>query len=295
MPSDIKRKPEWLRRALKTNENFRNLKTLVNSERLNTVCEEAMCPNIHECWGTHKTASFMILGDTCTRRCRFCAVKTGIPENPDQQEPDRIADAVTEMDLAHVVITMVNRDDLEDGGAGLLASTVNRIHGKAPGCTVEVLSSDLMGNKESIKILVNSKPEITGHNLETIRRLTPNVRSRSSYDRSLEFLDTVRNIDPQALIKSSLMLGLGETKIEIMEAMEDLLANGVTLLNLGQYLQPSKTHIPVKKYWHPDEFLELAEIAQEKGFVHCEAGPLVRSSYHAGEQFRIYLRENAGK
>lgn len=290
MQSDIKRKPEWLRTALRTNGNFKSIRSLVNTERLHTVCEEARCPNIHECWGTHKTASFMILGDTCTRCCRFCAVKTGPPEKPDPEEPGRIAEAVSEMKLKHVVITMVTRDDLEDGGAAILADTVRKIHIKNPGCTVETLSSDFTGKRNSIEILVKSRPEISGHNLETVRRLTPLVRSKSTYEQSLDFLKTVHAFDPETLTKSSLMLGLGEKKDEILQTMDDLLEAGVTLLNLGQYLQPSVKHIPVEKYWHLDEFLSLALEAEKRGFIHCESGPLVRSSYHAGEQFRIYKR-----
>lgn len=283
-------KPEWLKIKLNTNANFKYLKGLMKEQRLTTVCEEAKCPNIHECWGEHRTATFMILGDTCTRRCRFCAVKTGLPRTLDRDEPRRVAESVAQMELNHVVITMVNRDELADGGATILAETVRRIHDAAPETTVEVLSSDLMGDPQSIRIACESHPEIMSHNLETVRRLTPNVRSRSTYERSLEFLRLAKEIDPESATKSSLMLGLGETREEILEAMDDLLANGVSLLNLGQYLQPTRTHLPVQKYWTPEEFAELAERALEKGFRHCEAGPLVRSSYHAGEQYESYRR-----
>lgn len=283
-------KPEWLKIRLNTNSNYKYVKAQVKEHHLNTVCEEARCPNIHECWGEHRTATFMILGDTCTRRCRFCAVKTGLPRALDEDEPRRVAESVSAMDLAHVVITMVNRDELADGGAHVLAETVRQIHSQAPRTTVEVLSSDLMGDRESIRIACESRPEIMSHNLETVRRLTPQVRSRSTYDRSLLFLRLAREIDPESATKSSLMLGLGETRDEILEAMDDLLENNVSLLNLGQYLQPTRTQLPVQKYWTPEEFAELRDRALEKGFVHCESGPLVRSSYHAGEQFEHFKR-----
>lgn len=284
-------KPEWLKIRLNTNDNFKYLKGLMRENRLTTVCEEARCPNIHECWGEHRTATFMILGDTCTRRCRFCAVKTGLPRVLDHDEPRRVAESVAEMNLSHVVITMVNRDELADGGASILAETVRRIHDASARTTVEVLSSDLMGDPPSIRIACESHPEIMSHNLETVRRLTPNVRSRSTYDRSLRFLKLAKEIDPESVTKSSLMLGLGETRDEILEAMDDLLANDVSLLNLGQYLQPTRTHLPVQKYWTPEEFAELRDAAVAKGFTHCEAGPLVRSSYHAGEQYETYRRQ----
>lgn len=286
----VKPKPEWLKIRLNTNANYKFVRGQVKGHQLTTVCEEARCPNIHECWGEHRTATFMILGDTCTRRCRFCAVKTGLPRVLDEDEPMRVAETVRAMDLAHVVITMVNRDDLDDGGARILAETVRQIHAQAPGTTVEVLSSDLMGDRESIRIACESRPEIMSHNLETVRRLTPNVRSRSTYERSLLFLRLAKEIAPDSVTKSSLMLGLGETRDEILEAMEDLLESKVGLLNLGQYLQPTRTHLSVQKYWTPEEFTELKERALEKGFVHCESGPLVRSSYHAGEQYELYRR-----
>ncbi len=286
----VNRKPEWLKVQLNTNENFKYLKHLMREERLNTVCEEARCPNIHECWGEHRTATFMILGDTCTRRCRFCAVKTGLPRVLDREEPYRVADSTAKMGLKHVVLTMVNRDELKDGGADIMAETVRAIRKTAPGCSIEVLSSDLMGREESIRILADSKPDILSHNIETVRRLTPYVRSRSTYDRSMHFLKLSKEIDPEAVTKSSIMLGLGETAEEVAEVMDDLLAAGVTMMNIGQYLQPSRNHIPVDRYWEPAEFDELREIALSKGFAHCEAGPLVRSSYHAGEQYETYRR-----
>jgi lipoic acid synthetase len=203
MPVEVTRKPDWLKIQLNTNDNFRYLKRLMKEERLNTVCEEARCPNIHECWGEHRTATFMILGDTCTRRCRFCAVKTGLPSAVDLGEPRRVAESVAAMDLKHVVITMVNRDDLKDGGAEIMANTVRAIHREADGCSVEVLTSDFMGNRAAIEAVMASQPEIMSHNLETIRRLTPQVRSRSDYDRSMQVLLAAHEIDPERATKSS--------------------------------------------------------------------------------------------
>ena len=290
MATQITRKPDWLKIQLNTNDNFRYLKKLMREERLNTVCEEARCPNIHECWGQHRTATFMILGDTCTRRCRVCSVKTGLPSMLDLGEPKRVADSVAKMDLRHVVITMVNRDDLKDGGAEVMANTVRAIHGATDECTVEVLTSDFMGNRAAIETVMAAVPAIMSHNLETVRRLTSQVRSRSDYDRSLRVLKTAREITPDAVTKSSLMLGLGESRDEVLEAMDDLRDHDIQILNLGQYLQPSRTHLPVQRYWMPEEFDELRERAMERGFVHCDAGPLVRSSYHAGEGYEAYRK-----
>ncbi|MFP4151753.1 MAG: lipoyl synthase [Alkalispirochaeta sp.] len=291
MCADTMRKPDWLKIQLNTNDSFRYLKQLMREERLNTVCEEARCPNIHECWGRHRTATFMILGDTCTRRCRFCAVKTGLPGAVDYGEPKRVAESVRKMELRHVVITMVNRDDLKDGGAEVMAATVRAIHSIAKGCTVEVLTGDFLGDPAAIAAVIAAKPEIMSHNIETVRRLTRQVRSRSDYDRSLEVLRLSREIDPSIVTKSSIMLGLGETVTDIEEAMDDLRSVGVGLLNIGQYLQPSRTHLPVQRYWNPAEFDALRETALEKGFVHCDAGPLVRSSYHADEGYEEYRKK----
>jgi lipoyl synthase len=279
------RKPDWFKIRLNPNRNFKDLKNLVSERKLHTVCQEASCPNVHECWGTYRTAAFMVLGDVCTRHCSFCDVRTGKPGEVDNLEPDRVAQSVLAMKLSHAFITMVNRDDLEDGGAGILARTVSSIHETVPDCSVEVLSSDLNGKESSITILVESRPEIIGHNIETVRRLTPVVRSRSDYDRSLAFLKSVKSIDSGRITKSSIMLGLGEAKEEVLGAMDDLRSAAVDMLNIGQYLQPSRENAAVIKYWHPDEFAELKEEALTRGFIHCESGPLVRSSYHAGEQF----------
>ncbi|WP_018921855.1 lipoyl synthase [Salsuginibacillus kocurii] len=278
------RKPEWLKIKLNTNESYKGLKKMMREKNLNTVCEEAKCPNIHECWAVRKTATFMILGDVCTRACRFCAVKTGLPNELDWDEPKRLAESVEQMGLKHVVITAVARDDLKDGGAGVFAETVRAVRRVNPFCTIEVLPSDMMGLEENLKTLMEARPNIMNHNIETVRRLTPRVRARATYDRSLEFLRYAKELHPDIPTKSSLMVGLGETKEEIIETMDDLRAQDVNIMTIGQYLQPSKKHLKVERYYSPDEFAELKDIAMEKGFDHCESGPLVRSSYHADEQ-----------
>jgi lipoic acid synthetase len=279
------RKPEWLKIRLGTTESYVAVKKEVRAQELHTVCEEARCPNLHECWGTHRTASFMILGDSCTRRCRFCAVGTGLPGEVDRLEPLRVAAAVSRMGLKHAHVTMVDRDDLADGGAAMMAATVRAIRARIPDCSIEILTSDFMGSREAIRAVVESGADIVSHNVETVRRLTPLVRSRSSYDRSLEFLRVAKDLDPSGVTKSSIMLGLGETPEEVVSALDDLRAARVDMVNIGQYLQPTRNNLPVDKYWHPDEFARLKKIAIEKGFLYCEAGPLVRSSYHAGEQY----------
>jgi lipoyl synthase len=281
---EVQRKPEWLKIKLNTNENYTGLKKMMREKSLHTVCEEAKCPNIHECWAVRRTATFMILGDVCTRACRFCAVKTGLPTELDWQEPERVADSVTLMNLKHVVVTAVARDDLKDGGAAVFAETVRAIRRKNPFTSIEVLPSDMGGVLENLQALMDARPDILNHNIETVKRLTPRIRARATYDRSLEFLRRSKELQPDIPTKSSIMVGLGETKEELIEAMDDLRANNVDILTLGQYLQPSKKHLEVVKYYHPDEFAELKEIALQKGFSHCEAGPLVRSSYHADEQ-----------
>jgi lipoic acid synthetase len=282
--AEQRRKPEWLKIKLNTNQNYTGIKKMMREKSLHTVCEEARCPNIHECWAERRTATFMILGDTCTRACRFCAVKTGLPTELDWKEPERVADSVSIMNLKHVVVTAVARDDLKDGGAAIFAETIKAIRRKSPFTTVEVLPSDMGGIIENLEILMNAKPDILNHNIETVERLTPTVRARAKYDRSLEFLRRAKELQPAIPTKSSLMVGLGETKEEILAVMDDLRANHVDILTIGQYLQPTKKHLSVEKYYHPDEFLELKEIALTKGFSHCESGPLVRSSYHADEQ-----------
>ncbi|MBP3038648.1 lipoyl synthase [Bacillaceae bacterium Marseille-Q3522] len=278
------RKPEWLNIKLNTNKHYTGLKKMMREKSLHTVCEEAKCPNIHECWAARRTATFMILGNICTRACRFCAVNTGLPTELDWQEPERVADSVSIMNLKHVVVTAVARDDLKDGGAAVFAETIRAIRRKNPFTSVEVLPSDMGGVYESLKTLMDARPDIFNHNIETVERLSPRVRARATYKRSLEVLRRAKELQPDIPTKSSLMVGLGETKEEIIQTMDDLRANNVDIMTIGQYLQPTKKHLKVVKYYHPDEFAELREIAMEKGFSHCEAGPLVRSSYHADEQ-----------
>lgn len=291
--TEYKRKPEWLKIKLNTNENYTGLKKMMRSKNLHTVCEEAKCPNIHECWAVRKTATFMILGAVCTRACRFCAVKTGLPTELDLQEPERVADSVVQMGLKHVVITAVARDDLKDGEQIVFAETVRAVRRKNPFTSIEVLPSDMGGVEENLKMLMDAKPDILNHNIETVRRLSDRVRARAKYERSLEFLRRAKEMRPDIPTKSSIMVGLGETREDLIEAMDDLRANNVDILTLGQYLQPSKKHLPVLKYYPPAEFAELKEIALSKGFSHCEAGPLVRSSYHADEQVRSAKEKTA--
>jgi len=284
MSVDYVRKPEWLKIKLNTNEQYTGLKKMMREKKLHTVCEEAKCPNIHECWAVRRTATFMILGSICTRACRFCAVQTGLPTELDWAEPERVAESVEQMGLKHVVITAVARDDLKDGGAAVFAETVRAIRRRNPFCSIEVLPSDMKGVSDNLKTLMDAKPDILNHNIETVRRLTPRVRARATYERSLEFLRRSKEMNPAIPTKSSIMIGLGETKEEIIETMDDLRSNDVDIMTIGQYLQPTKHHLKVEKYWSPEEFAELKIIAMSKGFSHCEAGPLVRSSYHADEQ-----------
>ncbi|MFJ9385756.1 lipoyl synthase [Peribacillus sp. NPDC101481] len=280
------RKPEWLKIKLNTNEQYTGLKKMMREKKLHTVCEEARCPNIHECWAVRKTATFMILGSVCTRACRFCAVQTGLPSELDWEEPERVAESVKQMNLKHVVITAVARDDLNDGGAKVFAETVNAVRRQNPFCSIEVLPSDLNGEYDNLKTLMDARPDILNHNIETVKRLSQKVRARATYERSLEFLRRAKQMNSTIPTKSSIMIGLGETKEEIMETMDDLRDNDVDIMTIGQYLQPTKRHLKVEKYWSPEEFEELKNIAMSKGFSHCEAGPLVRSSYHADEQVR---------
>ncbi len=279
-------KPKWLRVSMDTNTNTADIRHSIRAQGLHTVCEEAGCPNLHECWSRHRTATFMILGDTCTRSCRFCAVQTGKPAPPDEQEPRKIAESIKQLGIRHAVITMVTRDDLPDSGASCLAATGRAINTLTPEVTVEYLASDMLGQKDNIAILTDSRPDILGHNLETTCRLTPSVRSRSSYERSLNFLKIARELDPALLTKSSIMLGLGETMDEIEETLADIRSTGCNLINIGQYLQPSRKHLPVQKYWTPEEFQEIQQTARAMGFEHVESGPLIRSSYHAGAQLK---------
>ncbi|SIR26198.1 lipoyl synthase [Peribacillus simplex] len=292
---EILRKPDWLKIKLNTNENYLGLKNMMREKNLHTVCEEAKCPNIHECWAVRRTATFMILGEICTRACRFCAVTTGRPNELDWAEPERVADSVVLMNLKHVVITAVARDDLKDGGAEVFAETVRAIRRKNPFTSIEVLPSDMGGLFENIKTLMDAKPDILNHNIETVRSLSDRVRAQAKYERSLELLRRAKELYPEIPTKSSLMVGLGETREEILETMDDLRANNVDIMTIGQYLQPTKKHLKVLKYYTPEEFAELKERALEKGFSHCESGPLVRSSYHADEQVNAAAKHKQNK
>lgn len=277
------RRPEWLKIQLKTGGDFKELKEIMRGERLHTVCEEARCPNIYECWA-HRTATFMILGNVCTRACRFCAVTPGRPTELDWAEPSRVADATVKMGLRHVVVTSVARDDLEDGGAGVFAATIRAIRQAAPTCKVEVLIPDFMGSEDALRIVMDAEPDILNHNIETVRRLSDRVRSKAKYERSLELLARARAMKPAIPTKSSVMLGVGETFEEILTTMDDLRAVDVSIMTIGQYLQPTRKHLAVERYYTPEEFTLLRKEGKARGFLHVESGPLVRSSYHAHEQ-----------
>ena len=280
------RKPEWLKVRSPGGPNYLRLKKMMRTGSLHTVCEEAGCPNIGECWEAG-TATFMILGDVCTRACKYCGVAHGMPTELDTDEPRRVAESVADLALEHVVITSVNRDELPDGGAGIYAETIRRIHDLVPGCSVEVLIPDFKGDEDALRVVVDAKPEILGHNLETVERLHPDVRPGGRYWRSISFLGAVKRMDPAMLTKTGIILGMGEEGPEIRRAMADLREAAVDILTLGQYLRPSPMHIPVARWVTPAEFAEWKRVGEEElGFKHVESGPLVRSSYHAKEQAR---------
>jgi lipoic acid synthetase len=279
----LERKPEWLKIKLNTGDNFKELKSMMRSKTLHTVCEEAKCPNIHECWA-NRTATFMILGDICTRACRFCAVKTGLPTELDLAEPERVADAALQMGLQHCVVTSVARDDLEDGGSMIFAETIKAVRGKLPLCGVEVLIPDFLGREESLRTVLEAKPDILNHNIETVERMSDRVRSKAKYRRSLELLARSKRIAPGIPTKSSIMIGVGEEWDELLQTMDDLRAVGCDIMTIGQYLQPSPNHLAVVKYYTPEQFALLKQEGMKRGFKHVESGPLVRSSYHAHEQ-----------
>ncbi|QKG85887.1 lipoyl synthase [Kroppenstedtia pulmonis] len=286
MVSNHQRKPDWLKIDLKVNENYRELKKMMRGKTLHTVCEEAKCPNIFECWATHRTATFMILGDICTRACRFCAVKTGLPTELDQQEPERVAEAVEQMKLKHAVITSVARDDLKDGGAQIFAATIEAVRKRNPLTSVEVLIPDFQGNWDALQVVMDQRPDILNHNIETVRRRSDRVRSKAKYHRSLELLQKAKEMQPDIPTKSSIMIGVGEEWHEILETMDDLRQVDCNIMTIGQYLQPTKKHLKLEKYYTPEEFHQLREEGFKRGFDHVESGPLVRSSYHAHEQVK---------
>jgi lipoyl synthase len=271
-------KPKWLRVKLPTGENYRNVRSIVDEHKLHTICESGSCPNMGECWG-EGTATFMILGNICTRSCGFCAVATGKPLEADPFEPGRVANSVKLMGVKHAVITSVDRDDLKDGGSEIWAATVRAIRHQSTGTTLETLIPDFAGNWENLQRIIDVAPEIVSHNLETVRRLTKQVRIQAKYDRSLEVLFRLKKGGMRT--KSGVMLGLGETNQEVLETMEDLRSVGVDILTLGQYLQPTPKHLPVVEFITPEQFMEYREIGLKMGFRYVESGPLVRSSYHA--------------
>lgn len=278
------KKPPWLRVTLPHGSTYQKIRTLIREKSLNTVCDKARCPNIGECW-SKGTATFIILGAICTRNCRFCAVQTGRPAAPDEGEPLRVALAVYELGLKHAVITSVTRDDLPDGGATLFARTIQEIKKLAPFCTTEMLVPDFKGNKESLRIALQARPDVLAHNLETVPRLYPKIRPKADYQQSLNILKTAGAFDGTMLTKSGLMLGMGESGEEIRTAMKDLIKIGCRILTLGQYLSPGKEHYPVARYITPDRFQQLKQEALDMGFLKVEAGPLVRSSYKAEALF----------
>lgn len=278
-------RPRWLRAPAPAGENYRDLKDLISRLRLNTVCESAACPNVGECWN-HRTATFMMLGNVCTRRCGFCAVQKGAPLPVDYDEPNRVAEAVAAMGLKFAVITSVNRDDREDGGAELFAMVIRAIRARVPGCGVEVLVPDFQGSHAAVETVMEAAPDVFNHNTETVPRLYRQVRLGARYERSLDILEHAKRVAPAIPAKSGLMLGLGETSGEVLEVMRDLRAHRVDILTLGQYLQPSPRHLPIMRYVPPGEFDEFRRAGLEMGFGHVESGPLVRSSYHASHAIR---------
>jgi lipoic acid synthetase len=284
------RKPPWLKIRLKHTENFHSIKKLMNKNDLHTVCEEAQCPNMNECWN-RGTATFMILGDICTRSCGFCAVKTGRPEMLDTEEPQRVVDAAIKMDLQHVVVTSVNRDERKDGGAPVFADTIRGLHEAMPHCTVEVLIPDFKGDWNALKTVMDAGPDILNHNMETVPRIYRKVRPQAKYPRSLELLRRAKEYGMRT--KSGIMVGIGEETGEVVELMRDLRSANVDIMTIGQYLQPTKSHLPVDRYVHPDEFNYYNRIGLEMGFKVVESGPMVRSSYHADEQASGVVRPRA--
>jgi lipoic acid synthetase len=276
------KRPAWLRAPAPIGANYRELKALVDRLKLHTVCESAACPNVGECWN-HRTATFMILGNVCTRRCGFCAVQKGAPLDVDYDEPNRVAEACEALGLKYAVITSVNRDDRKDGGAELFAMVIKAIRTRIAGCKVEVLVPDFQGNREAMRIVMDAAPDVLNHNIETVPRIYRQVRFGANYERSLAMLEWAKELRPDVPAKSGLMLGLGETREEVIEVMRDLKAHKVDIVTMGQYLRPSPEHLPILRYVPMEEFAEYKALGREMGFAHVEAGPLVRSSYHAAD------------
>ena len=282
----VERKPKWLKIKLSLNDNYNDISNIISKNKLNTVCSEARCPNIYECWN-NRTATIMILGDTCTRACGFCSVKTGKPNQVDILEPIRVAEAAKKMDLRHIVITSVDRDDLRDDyGATIWAATINKLHSVVPNCSVEVLTPDFRAHKPSLQKVFDANPSIFSHNIECVERISRQVRKQSRWSRSKKVLElSVKN---DMLTKTGLMVGLGETNNEVIESMKEMADLGIEIFNIGQYLQPTKNHLKVQRYVHPDEFQMFKAIGLDLGFKVVESGPLVRSSYHADSQARQF-------
>jgi lipoic acid synthetase len=281
----MRNRPDWLKVRIPSGENFFEVRRILRSHKLNTICEDAMCPNIAECWGNHRTATFMILGSICTRACAFCAVTSGRPTEYDLMEPPRVAAAIADLRLKHAVITSVDRDDLKDGGAMVFAETVGQIRMLDPNVKIELLTPDFQGSLDSIKTVINAGPDIFSHNIETVRRLYPMIRFKSDYTTSFGLLKAAKGMDSRVFIKTGIMIGLGEEKTEIIELMQHAIEAGVDILTIGQYLRPSKKHAEISKYYHPDEFVEFREIGRQLGIRWVFSGPLVRSSYHAEDVF----------
>ncbi|OUT40755.1 MAG: lipoyl synthase [bacterium TMED6] len=289
MTTNQTRKPKWLKIKLSLNDNYNDISNIISKNKLNTVCSEARCPNIYECWN-NRTATIMILGDTCTRACGFCSVKTGKPNQVDTLEPVRVAEAAKKMDLRHIVITSVDRDDLRDDyGADIWAATINRLHSVVPNCSVEVLTPDFRAYEPSLKKVFNANPSIFSHNIECVQRISRQVRKQSRWSRSKKVLEL--SVENNMLTKTGLMVGLGETNNEVIESMKEMANIGVEIFNIGQYLQPTKKHLEVQRYVHPDEFKMFKEIGLDLGFKVVESGPLVRSSYHADKQAKLYRKQ----
>jgi len=278
-----RRLPEWIKVRVSEGENYKELKELVRSQRLHTVCEEAQCPNIYDCWN-RRTATFMILGAICTRACRFCAVTSGRPTELDLTEPLRVAESVAQLGLRHAVVTSVDRDDLRDGGAEIFARTIRAIKRRSPGTTVEVLTPDFAGNLDAVTTVVDAEPDIYNHNTETVPRLYPSIRPKAVYANSLGLLRHVKMLRPDMVTKSGVMVGLGETMEELLDVFRNMREHGIDVLTVGQYLRPSAKHAEVQRFYRPEEFVQLREQALALGFRHVESGALVRSSYHADEQ-----------
>ena len=285
VPIDRQR-PEWLKVRLPMGPQVEELRRLMRAKSLHTVCEEAHCPNMAECWSAG-TATFMILGDTCTRSCGFCAVKTGRPLALDADEPGHVGDAVARMGIKHAVVTSVNRDELPDGGAAVFAETIAQIRRRSPGTTVEVLIPDFRGVVEALDAVLEARPEVLAHNVETVERLYPRVRPQAVYSRSLEVLRRTKERAPDLVCKTGIMLGLGETEDEVLETLRDIRVQGTDVVTIGQYLRPSPVHLPIERYWTPAEFAALREAGMAMGFKHIESGPLVRSSYHAERSVHV--------